>query len=377
MITCLPLSAKLRGHRDQFLPEEVGFVDPYHFGAPVQPRKNFSRILHRLRLHAPVGVRDDFVARIAVVQNRLEHLDAFARDHGAAQAAHQLFAFSRKHRAADGLDPTQIAGDKIHKQVGRILARGASPPVTSRTTQRVAIGYLSKRASPALCAYHWIMALAEQRVIVPELLDHAAPEDARPVLADLARVNRYFGGHLILRKIMSGLAERGESFSMLDVGAASGDLGAALRSRYPRATVVSLDRWAPIWATQRSRKWSPTRFNCRSSAASFDFVFSSLFLHHFSDQQIVELLGNFKRLARRAVLAIDLERGPLALRFLPATQWLFDWHSMFVHDGLISVQAAFKTGELLALARRAGLERARVATHRPWGRLSLVAPVSL
>ena len=64
------------------------------------------------------------------------------------------------------------------------------------------------------------MALAEQHVIVPELLDHASPEEARPVLADLARVNRYFGGHLILRKIMSGLAERGESFSMLDVGGA-------------------------------------------------------------------------------------------------------------------------------------------------------------
>ena len=221
------------------------------------------------------------------------------------------------------------------------------------------------------------MALAEQRVIVPELLDHASPEDARPVLADLARVNRYFGGHRILLKIMSGLAERGESFSMLDVGAASGDLGAALRSRYPRATVVSLDRLGSHLGGAAQPKVVADAFQLPFQAASFDFVFSSLFLHHFSDEQIVELLENFKRLARRAVLAIDLERGPLALRFLPATQWLFDWHSMFVHDGLISVQAAFKTGELLALARRAGLERARVSTHRPWGRLSLVAPVSL
>ncbi len=261
--------------------------------------------------------------------------------------------------------------------VGRILSRGASPPVTSRTTQRVAIGYLSKRARPALCAYHWIMALAEQRVIVPELLDHAAPDDARRVLADLARVNRYFGGHRILLKIMRGLAERAESFSMLDVGAASGDIGAALRSHYPRATVVSLDRLDFHLGGAAHPKVVADAFQLPFDAGSFDFVFSSLFLHHFSDAQIVELLGNFKRVARRAVLAIDLERGPLALRFLPATQWLLDWHSMFVHDGLISVQAAFKTGELLALARRAGLERARVSTHRPWGRLSLVAPVSL
>jgi hypothetical protein len=39
------------------------------------------------------------------------------------------------------------------------------------------------------------------------------------------------------------------------------------------------------------------------------------------------------------------------------------------------VQAAFKKGELLALATRAGLGRAEVRVHRPWSRLSLVAPV--
>jgi SAM-dependent methyltransferase len=221
------------------------------------------------------------------------------------------------------------------------------------------------------------MVLAEQRVIVPELLDQASPEEASPALADLARVNRYFGGHRILRSIMGGLAARGESFSLLDVGAASGDLGAALRSRYPGATVVSLDRLGFHLRGAAQPKVVADAFQLPFGSGSFDFVFSSLFLHHFTDDQIVEVLSHFKRLARRAVLAIDLERGPLALRFLPATRWIFDWNSMFVHDGLISVQAAFKKRELLALAQRAGLERARVSTHRPWGRLSLVAPVSL
>ncbi len=220
------------------------------------------------------------------------------------------------------------------------------------------------------------MELADQRVIVPELLDHAAPEDARRVLADLARVNRYFGGHRILLKLIGDLAARNESFSMLDVGAASGDVGAVVRRRYPRATVVSLDRLGFHLGGAAQPKLVADAFQLPFHAGSFDFVFSSLFLHHFTDGQVVELLANFKRLARRAVLAIDLERGPLAFRFLPATRWLFDWHDMFVSDGVISVQAAFKAGELLELARRAGLEQARVSTERPWGRLSLVAPVS-
>lgn len=218
--------------------------------------------------------------------------------------------------------------------------------------------------------------IAEQRVIVPELLDHASQEDASAVLVDLARVNRYFGGHRILRKIIGSLAAPQESFTMLDVGAASGDIGAMLRARYPRATVVSLDRQSFHLARAAQPKVAGDAFQLPFRPASFDFVFSSLFLHHFTDEQILALLGDFKRLARRAVLAIDLERGPLAFRFLPATQWLFRWHNMFVSDGLLSVQAAFKKSELLALARRAGLEQARVSTHRPWGRLSLVAPVN-
>jgi hypothetical protein len=224
-------------------------------------------------------------------------------------------------------------------------------------------------------SYHENVAIAEQRVILPEQLDRASPQEASPVLADLVRVNRYFGGHRILRKIVGELAQPGEKFSLLDVGAASGDVGAALRSVYPGATVVSLDRQMFHLDGAAHPKIAADAFQLPFAPASFDFVFSSLFLHHFSDDQIVELLSSFKTIARRAVLAIDLERGPLAFRFLPATRWLFGWHRMFVDDGLISVQAAFKRDELLALARRAGLDRARTSTHRPWGRLSLVAPV--
>ncbi len=90
---------------------------------------------------------------------------------------------------------------------------------------------------------------------------------------------------------------------------------------------------------------------------------------------MVELFRHFKFVARRAVLAIDLDRGPLAYYFLPKTRWLFHWRPITLNDGPISVQAGFKKDEFLLLARRAGLERAQVKTHRPWARLSLVARI--
>jgi phosphotransacetylase len=46
---------------------------------------------------------------------------------------------------------------------------------------------------------------------------------------------------------------------------------------------------------------------------------------------------------------------------------LFQWHAITLHDGPISVDAAFTKAELQTLA-----PHARVESHVPWFRLSLV-----
>jgi len=179
----------------------------------------------------------------------------------------------------------------------------------------------------------------------------------------------------VLRSVFDGLVKTEEAFSVLDVGAASGEMGTVLRGLFPNSTVISLDHRSLHLAEATPPKVVANAFRLPFGPASFDFVFSSLFLHHFSNEQVVDLLACFRQVARRAVLAIDLDRGPLAYHFLPASRWLFRWHDITISDGQISVQAAFQREELLALAVRAGLGWARVKVHRPWSRLSLVAPV--
>ena len=214
-----------------------------------------------------------------------------------------------------------------------------------------------------------------ERVIVPEALDHAPPDVARASLRDLERINRYLGGYFVARRMFSRLVGNKESFSVLDVGAASGGMGEAIRRKFPRAQVTSLDYKADHLVRAADPKVTADAFRLPFRPASFDFVFSSLFLHHFTNDQVVELFTGFRAVARRAVLAIDLDRGPLAYYFLPSTRWLFGWQDITINDGQISVQAAFQRDELLALAVKAGLGGAEVRVHRPWSRLSLVAPV--
>jgi len=212
-------------------------------------------------------------------------------------------------------------------------------------------------------------------MILPELLDDARPEEARRSLNDLVRINRWFGGYSTLKKIFSELVDPSDRFSVLDVGAASGDMGAVLRRSYPAAVVTSVDYKNDHLARAEPPRVVGDAFRLPFRPGSFDFVFSSLFLHHFTDQRVIELLSSFRSIARRAVTAIDLDRGPLAYHFLPATSPLFRWHPLTLHDGPISVAAGFKKEELLRLARNAGLSAARVRAYHPWSRLALIAPL--
>lgn len=208
----------------------------------------------------------------------------------------------------------------------------------------------------------------------PERMDSSDAETTRRCLEDLKRINRLLGGYRILNGLMRRLVSPGERFSVLDVGAASGDVGAALRKRFKNAVVTSLDRRELHLRMGSGQRVAADAFHLPFRPRSFDFVVCSLFLHHFEDAQIPALLARMRLAARRAVVAVDLERHFLAYCFLPATRPLLRWQEITVSDGCVSVEAAFRPDELAALAKAAGAAGSRVRRHRPWFRLSLVMP---
>jgi 2-polyprenyl-3-methyl-5-hydroxy-6-metoxy-1,4-benzoquinol methylase len=214
------------------------------------------------------------------------------------------------------------------------------------------------------------------RVIRHELLDEQTPERAAASLRDLVRINRLLGGHEVLRKTLRRVVTPSDEFTMLDVGAASGDMGRAVREQYPHARVTSMDYRAHHLSAADPPRVIADAFRLPFAPASFDIVHCSLFLHHFDNKQVISILASFGQMARRHLVVTDLERNPLAYYFLPATRWLFRWDPITLHDGPISVAAAFRAGELRQLAAAAGLQDIEVRTHRPAFRLSLIASPS-
>ena len=85
------------------------------------------------------------------------------------------------------------------------------------------------------------MACTGGRVLRPRLLDFIPAADGQRSLRDLVRINRIFGEHRLARSLFREFEPAGARFTVLDAGAASGDMGAAIRSAFPGVRVTSLD----------------------------------------------------------------------------------------------------------------------------------------
>src|SRR3954468_16969687 len=124
-----------------------------------------------------------------------------------------------------------------------------------------------------------------RRVVRPELLDsdQAPEEEVRTSLADLQRINRWFGGTSTTKQLIErGLSRvRNSQIAILDVGSATGDGPIKLREAFPGRTLnfTLLDRDPAHFdgARVRMRCVGADALSLPFVAGSFDFVISSLF----------------------------------------------------------------------------------------------------
>jgi ubiquinone/menaquinone biosynthesis C-methylase UbiE len=117
------------------------------------------------------------------------------------------------------------------------------------------------------------------------------------------------------------------------VGAASGDMGRYVQTRFPNAQVVSLDRRPLHLKTVTTPRIAADARSLPFADASFDLVMCSSLLRHFANNEVIALLRGMRRIARRAVIVLDIERHLLAYFFLPLTRLFLHWSELDVYDG--------------------------------------------
>ena len=198
-------------------------------------------------------------------------------------------------------------------------------------------------------------------------------------LRELRRINHYMGDAWALRKTLLREIETEKSsrFSVLDVGAGSGELlreiaESANGKETARLTGLELNARSAQSILEESKQF-PQISSIRGDALglpfadeSFDYAICSLFTHHFTDEKVVQILAEMKRVARRRIFVIDLHRHALAYFLYTTAGRIFLYNRLVRHDGALSILRSFRPNELMDLARAAKLENVSVERHFPF-----------
>jgi ubiquinone/menaquinone biosynthesis C-methylase UbiE len=144
------------------------------------------------------------------------------------------------------------------------------------------------------------------------------------------------------------------------VGTGLADIPAQARKDAARRgvapTTIGVDEALSLLQSSRERV---TDAVCANALAlpfrdrSIDLVMCSQVLHHFENADAERFVREMHRVARRRVIVSDLRRSRVAAIGFWLVSFLFGFHRVTRHDGVVSVMRGFTASELTDLVRHA------------------------
>ncbi|MGK0385820.1 MAG: 2-polyprenyl-3-methyl-5-hydroxy-6-metoxy-1,4-benzoquinol methylase [Patiriisocius sp.] len=202
-----------------------------------------------------------------------------------------------------------------------------------------------------------------------EIMDNFSLQGAEmeTLLTDLKRVNKLLGGNRITTHGIETLLQQhptDKNIRIVDVGCGDGELLRqcalwARRNRY-QFKLIGIDANPHILkeAALRSLKFPEIEyrvldiFSKEIKTLDVDICLCTLFLHHFKNKDIVEILNKLISQSRIGVVVNDLQRSRLAFQLFKPFSAIFIRTKIAKHDGLVSVARGFQKKELEELAAK-------------------------
>jgi 2-polyprenyl-3-methyl-5-hydroxy-6-metoxy-1,4-benzoquinol methylase len=108
-------------------------------------------------------------------------------------------------------------------------------------------------------------------------------------------------------------------------------------------------------------KWKVQNvFEPEFAAEKTDLITCTLFTHHFTDEQLVELLKSMRAKGRLGIVINDLHRHPLAYYSIQLLTRYFSRSPMVQHDAPLSVLRSFSRKDWKKILTMAGIERYQI-----------------
>jgi 2-polyprenyl-3-methyl-5-hydroxy-6-metoxy-1,4-benzoquinol methylase len=188
----------------------------------------------------------------------------------------------------------------------------------------------------------------------------------KDTLNKLEKINRWLGGNRVsinaLKFILKDHPKEIE-LKIVDIGCGHGDILRDVakfgREKGYSMKLIGIDAnpSAINYANELSLQYlelsfvSEDIFSENFKKREFDIVMSTLFLHHFKEEQLVSFLRNTLDQTKIGIVVNDLHRHRLAY-YLFMLLSIFIKNRMIVNDGLISVLRGFKRKDLIRISQK-------------------------
>jgi 2-polyprenyl-3-methyl-5-hydroxy-6-metoxy-1,4-benzoquinol methylase len=218
-----------------------------------------------------------------------------------------------------------------------------------------------------------------QRSYQKELLDQPGIpfEDIKRNMQELEFINRWLGGHKItlqgLRSILKSIPLK-ENIQIVEIGCGGGDNLKAIKDFCKKknigAQLTGIDINPECIEFARSKKENAGINFITSDYREISFsekpsiIFSSLFCHHFTDE---ELIAQWRWMGKNAVNGFfinDLHRHQLAYFSIKWLTRIFSKSYLVKNDAPLSVKKGFRKKEIIKMLESAGLSHIHI--HWKW-----------
>jgi len=189
-------------------------------------------------------------------------------------------------------------------------------------------------------------------------------------LDQLAKINQWLGGNSIT---LSGLKQivknepKNKPITIVDLGCGNGDMLRKVadygkkEGYYFELIGIDANEYTVNYAKKLSQNYDEISylqqdvFSDEFEGLTYDIVLSTLFLHHFTEDKIVDLLALLLKRANLVIIVNDLHRHPIAY-YLFKLLCLVIQNPMVKEDGLISILRGFKRVDLERISKKLNVD---------------------
>lgn len=216
-----------------------------------------------------------------------------------------------------------------------------------------------------------------QRSTAPEIMDDFLMEGEilRDALDKIASINQLLGGNKVtLEGIKLLIRQQPElrPVHITDIGCGNGDMLRALADYAVKNGLnfklrgIDANQFTVNHARSLSSGYTNITYECsdifdqQNPLESCDIILCTLTLHHFSDEDIIVLLQQFRQAASLGFVINDLQRSAVAYHLFQALCFLFRLNYMSREDGLVSILRGFKRADLLTYSKQLMLKNSLI-----------------